>query len=68
MFDGLKPQLIHRPGCVPGKRDPPCACQKIAEQNRQLSTVWQDLGYKSEEDYLKWLEKISSRDKPLFRV
>jgi len=65
MFDG--PQLIHRPGCEPGRRDPLCACQKIAEQCRQSSTVWKDLGHKSQESYEAWLEKIASRDKPLFK-
>jgi|GEM_PF-2392412 len=67
MFDGFKPQLIHRPGCVPGNRDPKCACQKIAERQKKPSTVWRDLGYESEEDYLKRLKKIASRDKPLFK-
>ncbi len=66
MFDGFKPQLIHRPGCEPGKRDPKCACQKIAERKRQPATVWRDLGYESEEAYLKWLKQVARRDTPLF--
>jgi hypothetical protein len=66
MVSDIKPHLIHRPGCVPGKRDPLCVCRRMGERRKRASAVWRDLGYESEEAHKAWLKRISVRG-PFFR-
>jgi len=60
-------RLIHRPDCSPEKPSPLCYCQKRKKEAPAESTVWQELGYKSEDAYVESLKRLASRDKPLFR-
>jgi hypothetical protein len=67
MIDDLKSHLTHRPDCSPRKRSSLCACQKLKAQRKRSNSTWKGLGYESEEAYMEWIRRISSRDMPFLR-
>ncbi len=68
MFGGdLKPRLIHRPRCVPGKRDPLCHCQTMKQRAESVEDdTWETMDFPSPEAYAAWIKRTSGRDSLLF--